>query len=244
MNWSRLFLQKEQFATTAYKKVEWTATFVEVDGARLESGFAEGGKVEKLGWGHCTLETLGAFAPEANGDLQVELEDFSIHDWHTPYTEPGKDKKAAVHAGRAYANDKFLVREDGGSLHVKLDEPAILLDGKPVVTLEKARGKAAFVLLGATKGDRFLGYLPAALKSTGVMSFLFGTSALTPWFVPASEPWGGKKLIEAAKPPPELGKALADATAWKAFEESAGDLLDALLAARILFASMQFVRYG
>ncbi|KAF0243877.1 MAG: hypothetical protein FD180_3002 [Planctomycetota bacterium] len=225
MNWSRLFLQKEQFGTSAYKKVEWTAKFVEVSGGRLDSGFAEGGKATMLGNGRCELETQGAFAPEARGELRVSMREVDF------WSEFSNDRVA------------FGTGEDD-SVRVHLDEPAIVVEGKPVVTMEKSRGKAGYVLLGATKGDRFLGYVPASLKSAGVMSFLFGTSALTPWFIPAREPWGGKKLIESSKAPPEMGKALADADAWKALEESAGDLMEALLAARILFAAMQFVRYG
>ncbi|MEK7469461.1 MAG: hypothetical protein AAB074_18965 [Planctomycetota bacterium] len=224
MNWSRLFIQKEQFATTAYKKVEWTGAFVEIEGAKLASGFAEGGKAKKLGNGRCELETQGAFAPEARGELRVSMKEVDF--WSE------------------FSNDKVAFGAGEDSMRVRLDEPSILLEGQPVVTIEKSRGKAGYLLLGATKGDRFLGYIPASLKSAGVMSFLFGTSALTPWFIPAREPWGGKKLIEAAKVPPEMGKALGDADAWKALEDNAGNLLQALLAARILFAAMQFVRYG
>ena len=225
MNWSRLFLQKEQFATPAYKKVEWTAALVEVEGAKFGSGFAEGGKSKKLGHGRCELETQGAFAPEARGELRVTATEIDF--WSE------------------YSNDRVAFGAgEQDSIRVHLDEPSIVVEGKPVVTFEKPRGKAGFVLLGATKGDRFLGYVPASLKAAGVMSFLFGTSALTPWFIPAREPWGGKKLIESPKPPPEMGKALGDADAWKALEESAGDLMEALLASRILFAAMQFVRYG
>jgi hypothetical protein len=224
MNWRRLFFQKEQFATTAYKKVEWTATFVDVDGAKLESGFAEGGKSTKLGTGRCELETQGAFAPEARGELHVKMREVEF--WSE------------------YSNDRVAFGDGEDSTRVHLDEPAILVEGKPVVTIEKSRGKGGFVLLGASKGDQFLGYVPASLKAAGMMSFLFGTSALTPWFIPARAPWGGKKLVESAKLPAEMGKALGDAEAWKALEESAGEVLQALLAARILFASMQFVRYG
>ena len=48
MNWPRLFLQKEQFGTSAYKKVEWTAKFVEVAGGR---GFF-GRRAEERGGRH------------------------------------------------------------------------------------------------------------------------------------------------------------------------------------------------
>ncbi len=224
MNWPRLFLQKEQYGTSAYKKVEWTATFVDVEGAKLDSGFAEGGKVRRLGKGRCELETQGAFAPEARGELRVAMDDVDF--WSE------------------FSNDKVAFAAGDDSLRVRLDEPSILADGQPVITFEKAKGKAAFLLLGASKGEQFLGYLPASLKPGGVISFIFGTSALLPWFVPARAPWGGKKLIESAKVPAEMGKALADADAWKALEEAAGKLMEPLLAARILFAAMQFVRYG
>ncbi len=224
MNWPRLFLQKEQFGTSAYKKVEWTATFVDVEGAKLESGYAEGGKVTKLGRGRCELETQGAFAPEARGELRVSMDEVDF--WSE------------------FSNDKVAFGAGEDSLRVRLDEPSIMAEGQTVITIEKSKGKAAFLLLGVSKGEQFLGYLPASLKPGGVMSFLFGTSALLPWIVPAQAPWGGKKLIESAKAPPEMGKALADAEAWKALEAAAGNLMEPLLAARILFAAMQFVRYG
>ncbi|MCC6742201.1 MAG: hypothetical protein IT452_24485 [Planctomycetia bacterium] len=224
MNWSRLFLQKEQFGTSAYKKVEWTAAFVEVEGARLDSGFPEGGKSRRLGKGRCELESQGAFAPEARGELRVAMDEVDF--WSE------------------FSNDRVAFGAGEDSLRVRIDEPSILVEGQPVVTFEKPKGKASFLLLGTTMGDRFLGYLPASLKPGGVISFLFGTSSLCPWFIPATAPFGGQKLIEASRVPPEMGKALADAAAWKSLEEAAGHLMQPLLAARILFAALQFVRYG
>lgn len=223
MNWPKLFLKKETYATTGYKKVEWTATLVEVEGAKYDTGFVEGGTAKKLGTARCELEAQGAFAPECRGELRVSAEGLDF--WSD------------------YSNDKVGF-EGNDKLRVRLDEPSILLDGQPVVTIEKARGKASFLLLGVEKSGQFLGYLPASLKPGGVMTFLFGSSATTPWFVPAREPWGGKKVIEAAKAPAEIGKALADAEAWKAVEAACGDLMNALFAARMLLAALQCVRYG
>ncbi|MCE9584850.1 MAG: hypothetical protein K8T20_20360 [Planctomycetes bacterium] len=224
MNWSRLFLQKEQFTTTGYKKVEWVASFVEFEGGSVASGFAEGGKATKLGNGRCELESQGAFAPEARGELRAKMGDVDF--WSE------------------FSNDRVAFGAGDDSMRLHVDEPAIVRDGQPVITFEKSKGKSPFLLLGASKGEQFLGYIPASLKAGGMMSFIWGTSAGLPWFVPAREPWGGKKLIESAKIPAEMGKALGDAEAWKALETAAGDLMQALLAARMVFPALQFVRYG
>jgi hypothetical protein len=225
MNWPRLFFQKEQFGTVGYKKVEWTAALVEAEGARTDSGFAKGGRVVKVGTGRCELESFGAFAPDAHGELRVSTREFDF--WSE------------------FSNDKAAFGAGEDNLRIRLDEPSITVDGKTEIVFEKPRGgKHAFLLLGASQGDAFLGYLPASLRPGGLLSFVFGTSVLTPWFVPAAAPWGGRKLIEAKSAPPEMGGALGDEAAWKAFEERAGGLFQPILAARILFCAAQFVRFG
>jgi hypothetical protein len=225
MNWPRLFLRKEQYATVAWKKVEWSATFVEVEGADTSSGFAEGGRSTKVGTGRCELEALGAFSPDAHGELRVSAGDVDL--WSE------------------FSNDKVAFGAGEDSLRIRLDEPSITLDGKPEITFEKPRGgKAGCLLLGAKRGETFLGYLPAALKAGGLMAFVFGTSALLPWFVPSRAPWGGKAVIDTSKPPPEMGKALSDPAEWKALEDNAGPFFRPMLAARILFCASRFARFG
>jgi len=224
MNWSQLFLQKEQFSTSGYKKVEWTAGLVGVEGAKFDGGFPAGGKVTRLGKARCELESFGAFTPEARGEMRVQAEELDF--WSE------------------YSNDKVALGAGEDSVRIRLDEPSIVVEAKPEIVFEKPRGRGAFVLLGATRGERFIGYLPISLKAGGVMSFLFGGPGLMPWFIPAAAPWGGQKLVESRNLPPEMGPALADAAAWKALEEQDGKFFEPILAARMLFAALQFIRYG
>ncbi|NUN50508.1 MAG: hypothetical protein HUU15_16975 [Candidatus Brocadiae bacterium] len=223
MNWSKLFIQKETWSTMAFRKIEWAGQFVEIDGATLTSGFPEGGKSTKVGHGRCELESHGAFAPEARGQLRLILDG---NDWWGEY-----------------ANDRFAFTSGDESVRVRLDEPGITVEGGEPIRFELPRGKGNFVLCGARRGERFLGYIPASLKGGGVMSFLFGSSPANPWFIPAREPWAGKALVASAKVPPEMGKALADEGAWQALagEEA---LFPALLVARAMLAALQFIRFG
>lgn len=225
MHWPRLFLQKETMSTTGYKKVEWTATAVEVEGIKLDGPLPAGGKAKKIGTGRAEVESLGAFAPEARGELRIALGDLDL------WSEFSNDK-AALGAGE---ND---------TLRILFDQPSIVLEGKPEIVFEKPRGRAPTLLLGATRGDTFLGYLPAALKAGGTLAFIFGTSALMPWFLPCEQPLGGQKLIEAPKIPQELLRKLGDEANWKRFEDAAGKFFEPILAARAMFTALQYVRYG